>query len=276
MKCDFILDYTCPNGHRRSYRCHQGPPLTCKKCEEAAKRADDKQRKEFEKQVKRDEEQKAHLARIAKLDEEIEAELEAQRERERARQRDNAILQKQRDLADAKARSAKQAASPPAPALAPSNPQPVPSRSAPTPPQSPSSTDQPPSLPPSPHAPAPDGPAQPSLGLLQRVLNIWPPSPLADEATKPAPSTDDDAPQPLPPSPSETEWQRQKDMDGADNASIDAIMAMTGLEDVKAQVLKIKAKIDVSQRQGTSVSDERFNVVLQGNPGTGTSAPIFC
>lgn len=58
-------------------------------------------------------------------------------------------------------------------------------------------------------------------------------------------------------------------MEGASNAHIDAIMEMTGLEEVKAQVLRIKAKIDVSQRQGTSVTDERFNVVLQGNPGTG-------
>ena len=58
-------------------------------------------------------------------------------------------------------------------------------------------------------------------------------------------------------------------MDGADNLHIDAIMEMTGLEEVKAQVLRIKSKIDVSKRQGTSVTDERFNVVLQGNPGTG-------
>ena len=63
-------------------------------------------------------------------------------------------------------------------------------------------------------------------------------------------------------------------MEGADNANIDAIMSMTGLEEVKAQVLKIKAKIDVSKRQGTSESDERFNVVLQGNPGTGMCCAI--
>ena len=90
-----------------------------------------------------------------------------------------------------------------------------------------------------------------------------------------APSSDNDtsatAP-PLPLSPSALEWQRQKDVEGEDNPSIDAIMEMTGLEDVKAQVLRIKGKIDVSKRQGTSVKDERFNIVLQGNPGTG----VFC
>ena len=46
-------------------------------------------------------------------------------------------------------------------------------------------------------------------------------------------------------------------------------MDMVGLEGVKSQVLGIKAKIDVSLRQGTDVKDERFNVSLLGNPGTG-------
>ncbi|KAJ6576430.1 hypothetical protein DFH09DRAFT_1149320 [Mycena vulgaris] len=59
-------------------------------------------------------------------------------------------------------------------------------------------------------------------------------------------------------SPSQEEWERQKRVDGANNDAIDSIMGMIGLEDVKSQVLKIKHKIDV-----------RFNIVLQGNPGTG-------
>ena len=58
-------------------------------------------------------------------------------------------------------------------------------------------------------------------------------------------------------------------MDGVDNQHIDAIMEMTGLEKVKEQVLAIKDKIDMSARQDTSVRDERFHIVLLGNPGTG-------
>ncbi|EKM48078.1 uncharacterized protein PHACADRAFT_109430, partial [Phanerochaete carnosa HHB-10118-sp] len=73
----------------------------------------------------------------------------------------------------------------------------------------------------------------------------------------------------LPLSKAEREWQRQKNTEGAHNPAIDAIMEMTGLEEVKAQVLRIKAKIDTTQRQGASLKDERFNVVLRGNPGTG-------
>ncbi len=44
---------------------------------------------------------------------------------------------------------------------------------------------------------------------------------------------------------------------------------MTGLEEVKAQVLKIKARADTALRQNTNVKDERYGIVLLGNPGTG-------
>ncbi|KAH7925247.1 P-loop containing nucleoside triphosphate hydrolase protein [Leucogyrophana mollusca] len=81
-------------------------------------------------------------------------------------------------------------------------------------------------------------------------------------------------PPPQPPAPAtrsiaRDDWQRQKDIDGAYNDAIDAIMDMTGLEDVKNQVLKIKAKIDLAKRQGLSLNKERLNLVLLGNPGTG-------
>ena len=68
---------------------------------------------------------------------------------------------------------------------------------------------------------------------------------------------------------SKLEWERQKSLDKASNNAIDSLMDMVGLEGVKSQVLGIKAKIDVSLRQGTDVKDERFNVSLLGNPGTG-------
>lgn len=47
-------------------------------------------------------------------------------------------------------------------------------------------------------------------------------------------------------------------------------MEMIGLEDVKAQVLKIKAKVETSIRQGNDLKNERLGLVLLGNPGTGT------
>ena len=70
-------------------------------------------------------------------------------------------------------------------------------------------------------------------------------------------------------SPSKKDWQRQKEQENAHNPAIDKIMDMIGLEDVKAQVLRIKAKVETSVRQGTDLRKERLGLVLLGNPGTG-------
>ncbi|KAG2359775.1 P-loop containing nucleoside triphosphate hydrolase protein [Suillus spraguei] len=53
------------------------------------------------------------------------------------------------------------------------------------------------------------------------------------------------------------------------NDVIDSVMAMTGLEGVKSQVLQTKEKLDLMKRQGTPVNKERLNLALLGNPGTG-------
>jgi hypothetical protein len=68
---------------------------------------------------------------------------------------------------------------------------------------------------------------------------------------------------------SKADWQRQKDQENASNPAIDDIMEMIGLEDVKSQVLRIKAKVDTSVRQDTDLKKERLGLVLLGNPGTG-------
>lgn len=75
-------------------------------------------------------------------------------------------------------------------------------------------------------------------------------------------------------SPSKLEWERQKSIEKASNGAIDSLMDMVGLEDVKRQVLTIKAKIDVCQRQNSDVKDERFNISLLGNPGTGEAFSV--
>ena len=67
----------------------------------------------------------------------------------------------------------------------------------------------------------------------------------------------------------EREWDRQKRVDGDSNDSIDTLMSLTGLKDVKAKVLSIKAKVETVLRQGTDMKNERLGIVLLGNPGTG-------
>lgn len=67
----------------------------------------------------------------------------------------------------------------------------------------------------------------------------------------------------------EKEWDRQKRVDGASNDAINAFMSLTGLEDAKAKILAIKAKIETVLRQATDMKNERLGIVLLGNPGTG-------
>lgn len=70
-------------------------------------------------------------------------------------------------------------------------------------------------------------------------------------------------------SPAEREWDRQKRVEGATNDALDALMGLTGLNDVKTKVLSIKTKIETVVRQGTDMKNERLGIVLLGNPGTG-------
>lgn len=74
-------------------------------------------------------------------------------------------------------------------------------------------------------------------------------------------------------SPAKEEWERQKKIENASNDGIDSVMDMVGLEAVKLQILRIKAKIDVSVRQNSDMKEDRLNVAFLGNPGTGTLDP---
>lgn len=65
------------------------------------------------------------------------------------------------------------------------------------------------------------------------------------------------------------EWARRKRVDNESNAILDQLMEFEGLDDVKQQFLDIKSKVDVCKRQGRNLKLERFNIVFQGNPGTG-------
>lgn len=70
------------------------------------------------------------------------------------------------------------------------------------------------------------------------------------------------------------EWEFQKRLENASNDAIDSVMEMGGLEEVKLQILKIKAKIDLSVRQNSDMKEDRLNVAFLGNPGTGMIGPI--
>jgi hypothetical protein len=76
MQCEEILYTQCPKSHRQQYRCQQGPPDSCFKCDRETKMAAKRQQQEFERQERQDREQRRHAEQLA----EIEAEITRQRE----------------------------------------------------------------------------------------------------------------------------------------------------------------------------------------------------
>lgn len=79
----------------------------------------------------------------------------------------------------------------------------------------------------------------------------------------------DDRPFNFMPSTASQEWTRRKVLDDETNDVLDELMRYEGLEEVKQQFLDIKSKVDVCKEQGRDLKSERFNIVFQGNPGTG-------
>ena len=98
-------------------------------------------------------------------------------------------------------------------------------------------------------------------------------NPSQDAANGPPPSTSNAAapPRPMFPSAAREKWEDQKRVDGVQNDAIDKIMDMTGLEQVKEKILRIKGSLDTMRRQDVPIDKERINLVLLGNPGTGAT-----
>ncbi|KAF9264160.1 P-loop containing nucleoside triphosphate hydrolase protein [Marasmius fiardii PR-910] len=237
MKCMVIIKTNCHQGHPQSYKCYQKVPLSCRKCDAEAKAAKKKQEEAFAQQQKRDAELLEHAKEMASIDEQIARENQRAEDDRSRQERQNALEQRKEDLARLRARNEKTAEKP--------SPQTVP------PPSDSTST---------------------PLNQINKIQPFLVALPTTRTSPSPGPYAPVVTPQALKssgPSPSEAEWARQKQLEGAHNPDIDSLMELTGLEEVKAQVLKIKAKIDLSKRQGVDVKDGRFNVVMLGNPGTG-------
>lgn len=233
--CTTILAEMCNNGHNKSWQCHAGVPRTCLICERDKKEATKRAQRAFEEKVKRDEKIRKHLEEVAKIEEEMERITQSIKDA-RLNSEQNAILaQKRMDLAAAKER-ANRTQNPPQ-----EDPVAIPNDDTSNP-RNPSVNKS-------------------SITLLAPTKSTPGQHSKTREHIKTAVEHHE--------SPSKTEWQRQKDQENAQNPAIDQIMLMIGLEHVKAQVLRIKAKIETSIRQGTDLRKERLGLVLLGNPGTG-------
>ncbi|KAF3484283.1 NFX1-type zinc finger-containing protein 1 [Arthroderma uncinatum] len=236
ISCMAPLTQKCSNGHNQSWRCHQGAPPVCQKCERDRKDALKKAQKALDEKEKREEKNKRHLEEVAKVEEDIEQINQKMKEMRLDREQQAILLQKRQDLAAAKERAnKKQTATHQADISNDEN------GSKPKNETLKISSKPSPAVKSSPNIPGKH------LRVREHINS-------AVEHNK---------------SPSKTEWQRQKDQENAKNPAIDKIMEMIGLEDVKSQVLKIKAKVETSLRQGTDLKKERLGLTLLGNPGTG-------
>ena len=239
MKCQAQEKKQCSKGHISSWRCSEGEPKSCRACERKRKEADRKAQKAAAEQLKQEEDDRKHQETVRKYDEDIQR-LADGRARERLEAERAAVIeQKKTDLANAKKRSVRDSTSTPV-----RRPDPI----YPVGPPQISSPDSRPDIVSQVTPSAGPKPTPQTRSLLQEHIT--------------AAITHNS-------SPSKTEWQRQKDQLNAVNPSIDEIMGMIGLEEVKSQVLRIKAKVDTSIRQNTDLKKERFGLVLLGNPGTG-------
>ena len=202
----------CSNNHAQTWKCHEKQPLTCRICKRDAKRAAEKQQKDFELQKKRDADQQA-------------------------KERDVALKQQEQDVKDAEERLQKK----------------VEAEKERQDEEEKRATE---------HAAASSSSIATTLiDTFKYAINTLSGLPSKQSPPENTKKKKESEAQP--------DWQHRKDTDGAANPHIDAIMEMIGLEPVKQQVLRIMDKVDVNVRQGTSLSKERFNAVLLGNPGTG-------
>jgi len=266
------MPFKCPSGHSLVFCCSKGPPRNCSKCERAQRLAKEKQEQDLADQQKRDEEQRAHLKAMDDLNAEIDNEQRARREEQLRQQRAYALAQRKQDLENIKASpitaalpnptflssSALHIQPPVNPMVGFTSPQLSAAGGAPTPTSSsgPLSTQ--------------DGRTSSSASFfLSKVWDAVSNISAVGEALRPTSTSSGKPFKKLALSPAQSEWEHHKSVNGVNNAAIDAIMQMTGLEEVKQQVFKVLAKIETAVRQNASMKRERFNVTFLGNPGTG-------
>ena len=235
-----MLNDRCAKGHKRSWKCHN-PPRGCPKCDAEARKARAEAQRILIEQEKSAREEQNHLEYMARIDTMIATERQRLKDAQLSRDMALAVQQKERDLADARSMT-----------LPPFNP--------PSDTQDPAGT----SLR---NEPDPQSPVIPST--FSNDPGMQPPN----SANLPLPKWTKQRH-----SPAKEDWKRQKKIENAQNNAIDSLMNMIGLEEVKLQILQIKAKIEVSIRQNADVSSDRLNVSFLGNPGTGKAprlAPFY-
>ncbi|PBK99914.1 P-loop containing nucleoside triphosphate hydrolase protein [Armillaria gallica] len=256
MACHEIIPARCPKRHDQSYKCTQSPPLGQKKKDKEDKKAEEQNQKKDDQQKKKQEEEEEQHRHNNKNDKQKAEQQQQLRHKKNKKETKKNKRQKKKNEQHEAAHLRKNAAK------TPTNT--TPDNTAP-PTSIISATDK------STTTPLASSSSTPAKGTSDSSRQ----SKGSEKAARPVTSSKHrhgvatSNPSVSGQSNAEEDWQYQKDDEGASNQAIDAIMEMVGLEAVKKQILSIKAKIDVSKRQNTDMSKERFNIVFLGNPGTG-------
>ncbi|KIK26288.1 hypothetical protein PISMIDRAFT_95029 [Pisolithus microcarpus 441] len=242
MLCKTPLSDKCPVGiHTISWQCHEGRPSNCKQCDNEMKRLERQAMRDLKAKEEREAVEREHDLRMFELEAKLQFEREALVELQKAKDRENEARQKEKEIEDLKQKVKRAAARR------------------------------------DPEAQADRGSQSQSQPQSRSNAPSRPRTPSQDQSSGNSQPANQNAPQPKVESAARDKWEYQKRVEGVQNDAVDKIMDMTGLEGVKEQMLRIKAKIDTTKRQGVALDKERFNLVLLGNPGTGktTVARLF-
>ncbi|KAK5727064.1 hypothetical protein LTR15_002956 [Elasticomyces elasticus] len=230
IKCGHILEDRCPKNHKISWVCSALRPASCHTCDVEARIAAQRQQRDLALEQKRQDLQAAYALKLAEIQVEIDDTRQSVRDRREAHERDNILQQRRMDLETARAQAAQQ--------MQPN---------------------------------MPNGTSNATSQKAAAVSNDTAPRERST-ASKKSPTSQD----PVngsglqsPVSKARADWEYQKKMEGASNTSLDTLMAMIGLENVKDHLLEIKARVDLSVRQGTDLKKDRYGTAFLGNPGTG-------
>lgn len=235
MDCINVVESTCPKKHRYRWKCYKGTPNSCPTCDDEARLEDEKKQRDFELELKRQENQREHAKKVAAVEQQIQGQIQAIKDMAEAKERQNVLVQKIQDLKELREKAELTAGKIDPQGQAPQS--------------HPSSPLQSSQIPNSHTGTPPDKKTQ--------VENSIEAKSNGDSQIQARESAARD------------EWERQKTVEGQSNKSLDSLMGMIGLEEVKEKFLSIKAKVDTVVRQNTSLKDERLSASLLGNPGTG-------
>jgi hypothetical protein len=198
MECQAIVATVCPKGHKFTRKCYDKAAVICRKCEATARAAERRRQRDHKLDQERSEKQEAYARKLAEIEHEIEHEKRLLKNQAEEEDRHNAILQKNQDLANLKARKSS-ALSKPALVL-------------PTVTMNETGGDTPKTQ----HT---SGSPRPSKS-----------SPSDDKPTSKVIFSESEQSQPIwGTSEAKNDWEWQKQYEGAENEALDSLMAMTGL-----------------------------------------------